>query len=320
MKAAKILGSIVLVLILFVLGALFYITQTYPKVGPAPDIHVQSTPEQIEHGKYLANHVAVCMDCHSTRQWEFYAGPPKDNTLGIGGDRFDEAFGTVYAKNITPAAIGDWTDGEILRAITSGVDKNGEYISPVMPHELYNQMAEKDLLSIIAYIRTLDSIEKEIPERSIKPPFNLIFRTLPKPYKTISKPDTSNMIAYGEYLATVAGCNFCHTPMEKGKLVTEMTFAGGHEFILPWGIVRTSNITPDEDTGIGAWDEDDFVMRFQGYADPVMHRLPVAQGEFNTLMPWTMYAGMQEQDLRAIYKYLRTVKPVANSVEKFEKK
>lgn len=82
----------------------------------------------IARGKYLANHVAVCMDCHSTRKWNKYSGPMDENAQGAGGEIFDQNMGfpgKFISPNITPYALREWTDGEIFRAITSGVNKDG---------------------------------------------------------------------------------------------------------------------------------------------------------------------------------------------------
>jgi len=97
-----------------------------------------------------------------------------------------------------------------------------------------------------------------------------------------------------------------------------VAFGGGREFMFPdKSIVRSSNISPDEQTGIGKWTEEAFLARFKMYADSAYVVPDVAPGEFNTIMPWTMYAQMTEQDLKSIYAYLKSVKPVSNSVTKF---
>src|SRR5688500_10436877 len=119
-KAFKVIGIILGIIILFIVGAGFYVKTFLPDVGPAPDMKIVSTPEKIAHGKYLANHVMICMDCHSTRKWNFYAGPMAPDSIGMGGERFDQRAGfpgVIYAANITPAGIGKWTDGEVFRAI-----------------------------------------------------------------------------------------------------------------------------------------------------------------------------------------------------------
>ena len=96
-----------------------------------------------------------------------------------------------------------------------------------------------------------------------------------------------------------------------------MYLAGGFEFKMPGGVVRSMNITPDEDTGIGVWDVDDFVIRFKDFDPDSSEAVSVKKGDYNTPMPWTMYAGMSEDDLKAIFTYLKSVKPVNHLVERF---
>ena len=105
--------------------------------------------------------------------------------------------------------------------------------------------------------------------------------------------------------------------MEKGKAVGQ-PFAGGFEFRFPNGsIVRSANITPDKATGIGAWDRDTFIRKFKQFGDSTYtpQKVNWEERDFQTTMPWTMYGGMTEQDLGAIYDYLHALKPVANKVQ-----
>ena len=99
----------------------------------------------------------------------------------------------------------------------------------------------------------------------------------------------------------------------------EEAYSGGMEFILPTGIVRSPNITPDEDTGIGAWDDQTFVARFKAYQDSLFIPYNVEEG-FNTIMPWTMYAEMDSFDLKAIFAYLQTLDPIKKETELFTPK
>jgi hypothetical protein len=72
----------------------------------------------IERGKYMAWHVMACMDCHCKRDFSKFSGPVVPGTDGMGGERFGPEFGlpgNIYSRNITPAAIGKWTDEEIIR-------------------------------------------------------------------------------------------------------------------------------------------------------------------------------------------------------------
>lgn len=102
------LGLGVLIILAGSIG-LYVLKTAYPNVGDAPDIQMSATPEMIERGRYLANNVAVCIDCHSTRNWNYYAAPPLSGTEGKGGGHFTEEEGlpgTLVAPNITPAALG----------------------------------------------------------------------------------------------------------------------------------------------------------------------------------------------------------------------
>ncbi|MFW5706218.1 MAG: cytochrome c [Bacteroidota bacterium] len=318
MKAVKIILLAVGIIVVVVFLVLGYVRFFMPDVA-AVEMKVEITPERVQRGDYLANHVMVCMDCHSVRDWALYSGPVTPGTLGAGGDEFTREMGfpgDFYAPNVTPYHLGDWSDGEIYRAITSGVDKDGNPLFPVMPYHSYGKADKEDIFSVIAYIRSLDPIAKDVPESDPDFPFSLIMRMIPQEADHQTRPPTTNTIEYGEYLATVAACADCHTPFEKGQPVTDLLYAGGREFELPFGTLRGPNITPDMATGIGAWTEDVFVNRFKSYDS--IHKLDKVNApmEFNTLMPWNMYGGMKEEDLRAIYAYLRSLDPVEHEVEK----
>jgi mono/diheme cytochrome c family protein len=315
-----VLWAVGVIVAVIVLG-IGYLYVAFPDVGPVRDLAVASSPERIARGEYLANHVSVCIDCHSTRDWNYFAGPIMPGTEGKGGEVFDESLGfpgMIYAHNITPAGLGSQSDGVLYRAITTGVDKTGKAMFPIMPYPNFNTMSEEDILSIIAYIRTLKPIENNPPQTVLKTPMNLIVRTIPMKRAPGRDPDTSNTYEYGKYLVTAASCADCHTQQEKGKKLPGMDFAGGFKFPFPTGdVARSANITPDEETGIGAWSESDFVSRFKFYDNAEARTLKPEAVGYNTVMPWTMYAGMTERDLAAIYKYLRTVAPVKNKVEKY---
>jgi Cytochrome c len=127
-------------------------------------------------------------------------------------------------------------------------------------------------------------------------------------------------VPYGEYLATLASCGECHTPIDnRGQRLPGMDFAGGMTFGHPeLGYrVRSANITPDADTGIGQWTEEQFINKFKGFEVPDDRVLTDDEQRQNTAMPWKQYAGMTRDDLAAIYAYLRSVKAVTNRVDKF---
>lgn len=310
-----------IVLLLTLTGAMLYVKFALPNVGPAPDMKVEATPDRVERGKYLANHVTVCIDCHSKRDWSRFSGPPIEGTYGMGGDLFDQKYGfpgAYYAKNITPAGISRYTDGELFRVITTGVNKEGKAMFPVMPFHYYGQLDEEDIKSIIAYIRTLAPIKNEVPESVSDFPMNFIINTMPHKASPMKRPPASDKLAYGMYMATAAGCKECHTQFEKGALVEGTDYGGGREFPLPDGsVLRSSNISPDAETGIGSWNENMFLNLFKARSDSATLARKLNPGDFNSFMPWTMYGKMKEEDLSAIFAYLMSLKPQSNKVEKF---
>ena len=306
--------------LLFIGVALAYVKWALPNVGPAPELAIHPTAAQIEHGKYLAHHVAACVDCHSTRDFTRFTGPMVAGTEGKGGEKFSREMGfpgNFYARNLTPASLSTWTDGEIFRAITTGVSRDGSALFPVMPYQNYAQMDPSDIKDIIAYLRTLKPMPNQIPPPEPDFPMNFILNTIPAKIDAGKRPDTTDRIAYGKYITTFASCGECHTPVNgQGQPLPGMAMAGGRGFPMPTGLVRSMNITPAK-SGIGNWTKDAFIARFKAYAGKNDEQPTVHEAEFNSIMPWTMYADMSEQDLGAIYDYLRTVAPVENKVERF---
>jgi mono/diheme cytochrome c family protein len=320
-KVLKFLGYTLLILILLITGVLTYIKVALPNVGAAPELTVESTPEKIERGRYLANSVTVCMDCHSTRDWSKFAGPLTDGTLGRGGERFDQKVGfpgVYFSKNITPAGIKRYTDGELFRLITTGVTKEGRAMFPVMPYQHYGKMDPEDIKSIIAYIRSLAPIEYPVQESVSDFPMNFILNTIPKKAEPEKMPAKSDTLAYGKYMVNASACIECHTKVDKGKIIPELAFSGGREFHFPDGsLVRSANITPDIESGLGTWTKEMFLAKFKTFADSSYKPQAVVAGQYNSVMPWNMYSRMNTEDLVAIYSYLKAIKPVKNIVTKF---
>ena len=317
----KIFSRVIIVLILIILAAVGYIKMALPNVGAAPLMVIERTPERVARGEYLANHVTICIDCHSSRDWTRFSGPPVDGTKGQGGELFDQKFGfpgAFYSRNITPEGISRYTDGELFRVITTGVNKNGEAMFPVMPYHYYGRMDEEDIKSIIAYIRTLQPIKNDVPLSSPDFPMSIIINTIPSKASFTKMPAKTDAVNYGKYITNAAACKECHTKFEKGKLVEGTEFGGGREFPFPDGsFVYSGNISPDAATGIGQWTEEMFVKMFHSRSDSATLSRKLQPGEFNSIMPWTMYGKMHDEDLKAIYAYLRTVSPINNAVVKY---
>lgn len=151
-------------------------------------------------------------------------------------------------------------------------------------------------------------------------------------------PDSADMVSRGKYLVNAMGCDDCHSPKRMGpngpELIPELRFSGfPHNGKLPpvdtaevkngwtlmspdltsavgpWGISYAANITSDQ-TGIGAWSEQQFIKciregKFKGL-DGTRPLLPP--------MPWFVYKNLNDEDIKAIYYFLKTTTPVDNVV------
>jgi mono/diheme cytochrome c family protein len=125
----------------------------------------------------------------------------------------------------------------------------------------------------------------------------------------VSAPSRRDRVKYGAYLAgPVAHCIECHTPKDaRGAMDTARLNAGGFRFSGPPGTVHSSNITPDRETGVGAWTDEQIAQAIGGTSPRGRVLMPP--------MPWPYYAGkVAPDDLRAIVAYLRSVPAVRNAV------
>ena len=313
-------------LIAFVLAALAittggtYVGTYSPSQRPAPQLTVERTAERIERGRYLVENVTGCMQCHADRDWSLYGGPAKPTGRLAGGDCFTEEQGfpgTLCVPNLTPdpvTGLGRWTDGEIMRALREGVDRDGLALFPMMPYHSYRHLSDADAAAIVAYLRSLEPIENPQPETDIAFPLSLIIKTLPEPLaEPVAAIDPADTVRRGEVLTKIAACEFCHTQVdERMQMVPGTAFAGGHELEGPFGKVRSANLTPHT-TGMGRRTREEFIAifkAFEGAGDEPIEATP----QNNTPMPWSNFAGMTEDDLGAIYDYLQTVAPVDNPV------
>jgi mono/diheme cytochrome c family protein len=138
-------------------------------------------------------------------------------------------------------------------------------------------------------------------------PVKYLIRSVPEPVTApVASPDPADRVTYGQYLATIGGCGDCHAPQQRGQPVAGFTYAGGQLMQGPWGEAATANITPDA-SGISYYDEALFV--------EVMRTGYVKARKLNSIMPFGAYKNLRDEDLKAIFAYLRTVKPVKHRVD-----
>src|SRR5216683_4993092 len=271
------------------------------------------TREQIARGKYVFGAAAGC-GCHTV---------PKQ-PLNAGGRKYDGPFGTVYSSNITPdrkTGIGGWTDEQIITAIRLGRRSNGERIVPVHPFTSFNGMAEEDLKALVAFLRTVPPVNRAVaPKKITVPMFESVF--LPAWLMTFAAKETpppaapASGVARGEYLVRAVGhCGECHTPRSAMTMAVDNNrfLAGNPKKTGPEGQLAP-NITPDKDTGIGSWTEDQIVTYLGTGNRPDGD---VAGGLMGESIQGTLagYKDMTKADLQAIAKYLKAIPAVKNKIE-----
>ncbi len=296
-----------------------YVAFLLPSHRAAPDVRVERTEARLARGKYLYEHVANCGDCHSGIDESRFGFPVIPGEAGKG--RVMPAGmglpGTVVAANLTPdpeTGIGSLTDGQIIRAVREGIGHDGRPLFPLMPYAEYSSLSDDDVQALVAYLRTLPAIRHQLPSTKVSFPMNVIMRFLPKPVDSVPSPP-SDPVSRGKYLTRISGCRFCHSPFEKGRPVEGRDFSGGHEFQLAANArVVSANLTPDQETGIGRWTEQEFLDQFAQFREYAAGTPPKVDYPYNTNMPWLGLSGVSDSDLKAIFAYLRTVNPVRNAV------
>jgi mono/diheme cytochrome c family protein len=123
---------------------------------PLENVVAPPRNDRVAYGGYLAGPVARCMDCHTERR------PGEPVMLGAGGKPFYGPWGVSVSANLTPdeeTGLGSWTDGEIERAIRTGVARDGHKLAPPMPFAAYKDLSADDMTAVIAYLRSLPAVE-----------------------------------------------------------------------------------------------------------------------------------------------------------------
>ena len=276
----------------------------------APSISASTDPAVIAQGRYLAYGPAACAYCHLPR--EAWANLAAGATLPLSGNHvFRLPFGELYAPNVTPdpeTGIGLRSDGDLARILRHGVRADGRAAFPLMS---FQNMSDEDLTAVISFLRSQPGVRQIVPDHrlSLLGKALMAFAIEPagatEPSRRISPRGVS--VERGEYLAnSVSSCVECHTNRDprNGDFVGPK-FAGGQRMDLAGDSTRVAvppNLTPDPGTSpIGRWSEDVFVSRFQ--------RGEVLAG---TPMPWGAYARMTADDVRSVYRYLRSLPPAVH--------
>lgn len=285
-----------------------------PKARPLTSRTFERTPERLSRGQYLVENLG-CFDCHGEHDWTKHDSPLIEGTKGVGPSDFRLAGlpGRVVPPNITPDAetgAGNWSDDQLSRAIREGIGHDGRALFPFMPYPAFRHISDEDLASVIVYLRAIPPVKKLLPETEIIFPVKYLMRSVPEPITApVPQPDQSTPVKRGEYLVTIAACSDCHTPQVKGQQIPGLEFAGGFVLEGPWGRVASPNITPDA-SGISYYNEELFL--------EAMRTGFVKARKINQIMGWWNYRHLTDQDLKAVFAYLQTLKPVKHRVDNTE--
>ncbi|MCB0658454.1 MAG: hypothetical protein KDC57_20055 [Saprospiraceae bacterium] len=304
------IAAILIIAILFLAYLRFSPLPDY-EPGEIPVMTVDVTPERVAEGHRIS--AMLCQGCHFN-----------PDTRKMDGKRMvdvPEFFGKFYSANITQDpehGIGKWTDGELYYYLRTGIRKDGHF-SGVMPN--FPKIADETVLSLIAYLHSdLPEVQpstapSQTCEYAMLGRFLKHFVIKPKPYPSspIPLPDTTQTVAWGNYLANdLYACYGCHsgsfsTNDDNNPPNSNMYYAGGNQLLdLEGKTIYSVNITPDTETGIGNWTPDQFRKLLKYGLRP--DGTPVSY-------PMIPHSGLSNGEIDAIFAFLKTVPPVHN--EKF---
>jgi mono/diheme cytochrome c family protein len=271
-----------------------------------------STPQRVARGRYLAD-LAHCFDCHSERDNK---GNQVADMRGAGRVLPSEESSIprpnfLVCPNITPdreTGAGSWSDQQLMRAIRQGVGHDGRILHKTMPYWNFRYLTDEDLASIIVFLRSIPAVHHLLPKRNLaeQPVIDWRPEIQPRPLSS----DAPAAARHGEYLVRIGNCTGCHTTADpQGQAVPGMLFGGGRVFVRPWGTAASANLTSDP-SGIAYFDEAQFIRTIRtGH---------VGARPLNRTMPYPLYRNLSDEDLKAIFVYLRTLPPVQHRVDNTE--
>jgi hypothetical protein len=296
------LGGLVLLLAIAITFTIGWRPFIGPKVRATTARQFERTPERLARGKYLVQGLMGCEDCHTPADWTQH-GAPKNWNMELAGQPFPlPGFpGSVVAPNLTPdveTGSGKWTDDQIGRAIREGIKHDGTTLFPMMPYAQYRDLSDEDLASVVVYLRSLPPVRNALPPMKVNFPVNLLVQSAPEPVTKPVPGPAGDPISRGKYMVNL-GCG-CHNTIAK------LPYAGGEVLAGPWGSVTSANITPDA-SGISYYTEASFVN--------VMRTGYVGARTLNSIMPFGDFKNLTDDDLKAMFAYLRTLAPVKHRVD-----
>jgi mono/diheme cytochrome c family protein len=294
-----VLGSLVALLVvaaavLYILGSA-RLNKTYDIQPEA--IAIPTDEAAIARGRHLVEALTFCGGCHGE---------------DLEGDTFEDEqmIATFYAPNLTSGRGGvgvTYNDADYVLAIRHGVDPQGRGLL-IMHSNVYHNLSEQDLGAMIAYLKSVPSVDNELPEPKIEPFGKILValgafdsEALPLiPAESIDHnapfaemPAQGATTEYGGYIMSITLCHMCHGP----------DLAGGPP--LDPGMPAGPNLTPSGE--LGGWSEADFIQVMRTGVSPDGDKL---SPEF---MPWGRYANMTDEELKSLWLYLQSLPGVSST-------
>jgi mono/diheme cytochrome c family protein len=259
----------------------------------------------VERGAYLVNGIGSCGNCHSPRE-------PDGTLTGAplsGGPAITTPAFTVYPPNLTSdpeTGLGRWTEAQIVTALREGRRPDGRVLRPPMPVALYRSTSDRDAAAIAAYLKALPPTVRQLPSAEYHIPVPASYGP---PVADVGDPNPADKIETGRYLVRVGHCMLCHTPLNDARQPDYAHQSGAGGLALPerFGGLVTPNITPDKETGIGGWSDDEIRKALTTGVTPGGAVLAPA-------MPWRYLAMMTDADIDAVVVYLRTIPAIRHKV------
>ena len=265
--------------------------------------------QSLERGKNLT--YSICAGCHYDHSVDKFIGKSLNDLPKIAGH--------LYSANLTHSATHGvpprYTDAELFYLLKTGIGRDGWF----RPYMMRPMMADEDINDIIVYLRSADKPLEAADTTVGKTHINFIGKiglriaTKPQPYnKGVQRPDEKDQVTYGKYLVGVIGCYHCHSKKVLGLNYLEPEKSKGY---LQGGIklkdpknhrLRGPNLTPDTSTGIGQFTLIDFKRAVQEGITPSGQQLSPPMGKYKSLT---------DQQVEALYSYLRSLKPVRHKVK-----
>jgi mono/diheme cytochrome c family protein len=276
-------------------------------IRPLTDVVFERTQKRLERGKYLVDGLLQCFNCHTDRDWTRPGAPPLKGREGSGHVWRDDGEFRLVAPNITPdkeTGAGTWTDDMLARSIREGISHDGRMLHPQMWYGSFRSLSDEDLASVIVYLRSIKAMHNPLPKTKLK----IERQPNQEPLtEAVFQPDMSDPVKRGGYLVRVADCVGCHTAFEAP--LNPGFFGGGNLIELGKEKAFSGNVTFDP-SGISYYDEALFI--------EVLRTGRVKARKLSSIMPWVVFRNLNDEDMKSIFAYLRTRRPVHHSVDNAE--